>query len=384
MDVARPAYVTGLDPLRFAAALGVALYHAAGAADVAAGRSPAGRGLTSYPEIAPVLWNGWVGVEVFFVISGFVIAQSAVGRTASEFLRHRVLRLHPGAWVCASLTLAAALLLRQGTLSVPTADPRALVAAWAASVTLWPFHVKIDGPYWTLTIEIGFYALVALALRTGAWRRPEPLLLGLAGLSTAFNLLAPRLAPDWLSEAQWEPWCQLLLLQNGAAFALGGFIWRVRRFGLDGPRLAGLGLGLVGAAAEIAFRAADNSEPGYAPGTRLWPLLIFGAATGLVAVAARWEGVVPAPARAAARRAGLATYPFYLLHATLGGYVLYATAPWVGRWAGLVVSFGAVLALSFAVLPAERWIAGRLRRRLFPGEAAARGSSSPVSVQVPP
>ena len=59
--------------------------------------------LPTFPELTPVAWVGWVGVEIFFVLSGFVIAYSAEGSSGLAFFRSRFLRLMPAVWICASL-----------------------------------------------------------------------------------------------------------------------------------------------------------------------------------------------------------------------------------------------------------------------------------------
>ena len=41
--------------------------------------------------------SGWVGVQIFFVLSGYVIAASAQSGSAGDFVRSRFLRLFPGA-----------------------------------------------------------------------------------------------------------------------------------------------------------------------------------------------------------------------------------------------------------------------------------------------
>jgi peptidoglycan/LPS O-acetylase OafA/YrhL len=57
------------------------------------------------PAFGPRFHFGWVGVEIFFVISGFVIAFTAEGASSRAFLRSRVLRLVPGPWICATIAL---------------------------------------------------------------------------------------------------------------------------------------------------------------------------------------------------------------------------------------------------------------------------------------
>ncbi len=59
----------------------------------------------SYHWLAPYTWFGWIGVETFFVLSGFVIAYSAEGTTAFDFPRGRFIRLYPTAWICSTFTL---------------------------------------------------------------------------------------------------------------------------------------------------------------------------------------------------------------------------------------------------------------------------------------
>ena len=49
----------------------------------------------SFSEVLPLSWWGWVGVEIFFVISGYVIASTADNRDAASFAKSRLLRLTP-------------------------------------------------------------------------------------------------------------------------------------------------------------------------------------------------------------------------------------------------------------------------------------------------
>jgi peptidoglycan/LPS O-acetylase OafA/YrhL len=99
---------------------------------------------------------GSFGVDLFFVISGFIMAQVSKERTAGEFLRDRLWRIYPLWWIA---LLPWLLILPRGPATI------------ASSVTLWPI---VDGTYyvpvlqvgWTLSFELIFYAGMALAIAT--------------------------------------------------------------------------------------------------------------------------------------------------------------------------------------------------------------------------
>ena len=106
---------------------------------------------------------GWVGVELFFILSGFVISRSALGVALPVFVRRRLLRLAPTAWICASATLLVALCTGWGHWAI---------ARWFGSISLWPLAPQIDPVYWTLGVEIVFYGVVASGLgHCGTQRR---------------------------------------------------------------------------------------------------------------------------------------------------------------------------------------------------------------------
>jgi len=70
-----------------------------------------------FQAAAPFTWFGWVGVEIFFVISGFVMANSAIKSSATEFVSGRALRLYPAVWVYSILTFIVLLLFASGSAS---------------------------------------------------------------------------------------------------------------------------------------------------------------------------------------------------------------------------------------------------------------------------
>src|SRR5579872_7463820 len=133
-------YYYGIDLVRFLAAVSVLIFHL----------GYLNQSGIEYRAIWPLAWQGWVGVEIFFVVSGLVIANSAASTTPLEFLRGRALRLYPAAWCCATLTF----IVKGGDELVP----------YLHSMALLPKGPWIDDVYWTLSVEIAFYALVFLLL----------------------------------------------------------------------------------------------------------------------------------------------------------------------------------------------------------------------------
>lgn len=139
MQHSRRSYA-GLDVVRFVAALLVALFHLS-ASNWGDDRP--------FPEIDWLTGAGWVGVPIFFVISGFVISLSATGKSVREFVWGRALRLYPAAWIRATITMLVA--------PVP-------LYRYLNSIVLAPWGPWVSRVYWTLGVEIVFYGLIAVAI----------------------------------------------------------------------------------------------------------------------------------------------------------------------------------------------------------------------------
>ncbi|SET75910.1 acyltransferase family protein [Hymenobacter actinosclerus] len=152
-----------LDLLRFAAALAVVLFHYTFRGYAADGYSP-----IAYPELAPYTKYGYLGVELFFIISGYVILLSTYGKTVRQFFVSRVTRLYPAFWVACTLTFVVERLWGKGP-----ADP-AMASNLEASFRQYAYNMTmlqdffgvtaIDGAYWSLSIEITFYFIISLLI----------------------------------------------------------------------------------------------------------------------------------------------------------------------------------------------------------------------------
>lgn len=162
----RYRFVAG-DSIRALAALSVALYHAGTVSIRETGRTAdlTAHGLTGVlGPVGAAVGAGGVGLQVFFVLSGFLISRPflvayAGGRSlprAVPYLRNRALRLLPGLWV--ALVVVLIFVGAQGASLKHVGLAFALSEDWTSS----PLSDHI-GQAWTLNIEARFYLLVPVA-----------------------------------------------------------------------------------------------------------------------------------------------------------------------------------------------------------------------------
>lgn len=143
-----------LDLLRFFAAVAVVLYHYTARPDQ-----------NSFPQLAQITQFGYLGVPLFFMISGFVIAASAERRSPIQFLISRAARLYPAFWIGILFTASILWLFS----SQPIGIRQLLINFTMLNDYLGV--ANIDGVYWTLQVELKFYACVFLLLACGLFNR---------------------------------------------------------------------------------------------------------------------------------------------------------------------------------------------------------------------
>ncbi|HEX8306817.1 MAG TPA: acyltransferase [Allosphingosinicella sp.] len=353
---AKPAYL-GLDLIRFWAAGLVVLYHLAFYLWASDSAAPVEEFRRQLAPVAPFAATGWVGVPIFFVLSGVVICASAAGRGWADFLRRRALRLYPAAWICGSIT---------ALVCVAGAEPH-LAMRWFKSMALSPTGPWIDEVYWTLGVEIVFYAYVAAVL---AWFGPARLeraglALGAASaLAVAAIFIQGSAGGAFEADLSWllHDNARLLLLSNGCYFGLGMTIWAMSAGGATRGRLAAAGA--FGLAGLLAIGAVAEGALWLAAVAAIAASLRYG--LFIEEKLGRWSGPI--------RTIGLATFPLYLLHNQIGRAAMHATLG-LGAFAALGLALALVLALSFLVTTAvEPKVRSALNRALprpgrHPGES---------------
>jgi peptidoglycan/LPS O-acetylase OafA/YrhL len=145
-----------IDALRGFAAIAVVLFHFALGKD----------------EIKYGFNIGSTGVDLFFIISGFVIFLSIQqSKNWNVFLWNRAVRLYPAYWACVTITTAL-IILKNQSIYFPKETfecSNNILLKYIANLTMFNYYLKfdyIDQPYWTLTIELCFYLLIAIFLFT--------------------------------------------------------------------------------------------------------------------------------------------------------------------------------------------------------------------------
>jgi peptidoglycan/LPS O-acetylase OafA/YrhL len=279
---------------------------------------------------SPVLYHvfsyGYVGVHLFFMISGYVIMMTAQNSSVRRFIASRVSRLMPAFWVCMTLTVLI-------ELAAPAAPfkPESW-AQYAANLTMLPQvfgQNLVDGAYWSLAVEINFYFWIGVAIATGQLKRIETLLILWLGLSLV-NFIRPMYTVEIVTSAQWAP-----------LFTAGAFFFLVRQSGWTTRRRLAL-LGCAALACMYLWREngqADSLEQLLALDDSPNNLVIEAILLSYFAFF-YWmiRRKVPIEPSTWSDLSGRLTYPLYLIHQH-AGYALFSVAV----ASGLVASWGMTL-----------------------------------------
>jgi peptidoglycan/LPS O-acetylase OafA/YrhL len=303
---ANPSRVPALDLLRLVAVGTVILYHYG-----FWGPTSHGVPQVAIPALAPIAQYGFLGVPVFFAISGFVIAYSAEGRTPIGFAIARFSRIYPTFVLCMTMTFAATLLFGAGHFGVTPTQ-------WFANLFIAaPALGKpyVDTSYWSLVIEVVFYAWVAAFISLGLFpRRIDAIIVAWLALTFANELTID--APIFE---------KLFMADDSGFFAVGLLIYQHYR-GRRDARLWGLMALALGTA---VFQAVHKLERlGVHAGGSFDPKVIAAiciVSLAIVFLATRIKRV-PLPTGIVLAAGGI-TYPLYLLHMQLGYVIFTGLAP---------------------------------------------------------
>lgn len=298
-----------LDALRGIAALVVVLFHYSWQMQFV------------LPDVPMTGWSvpwGRYGVELFFAISGFVIFMT-LERTkkTADFLVSRFARLFPAYWAAIIITTLTVHGFGETTLM----QPPSVVAANFTMLQGYMYLPSVDSVYWSLTVELGFYACMLALWRLGWLGRIELTLMvwmALPLLWWAFPQLPSRVS-------------MLLVLDYIALFAIGIAAYRVRQ----GARTWGQQWGVFA----VGFCVTAAIHP-------VSSLIVYAFVSGVFFALTRgWLARLQHPALL---WLGAVSYPLYLIHENVGFAVI--------RWLtdkGMMPTLSLITALIVSLILAQ-------------------------------
>lgn len=333
--------VEALDLLRLVAVFGVMCFHFC-----FFGPEIGGKSFVAFPDWANAAKYGYLGVQLFFVISGFVIAFSAMGRSAATFAIARFSRIYPAFLFCMTLTFLFTLAFGQQYFEAP-------LQQWFANLFIVAPALKqpyVDGVYWTLILELTFYAWVYLLMLGGIFPR----------------YVLPTLAAWFAISLCNELWVgshvarKLLLTDQCGFFGSGVLIFEISR-----GRATAAVQSLLGCAAVLAVVSSIRHIQEMSDMTgAIFDVGIVAAlalcAVGVTIISARITRL-PIPPKVTQVIGGV-TYPLYLLHQMIG-YVAFLAL-------GSYLAAGPLLAIIGVGVAVASWMVWRFVER--PGQRATK------------
>ncbi|HEX3809435.1 MAG TPA: acyltransferase family protein [Rhizomicrobium sp.] len=349
-EAAGSLYRPDIDGLRAVAVVPVVLYHYG---------------------VAPFS-GGYVGVDVFFVISGFLITslihvEMAQGRfSIVDFYERRVRRIFPALFAVLAVSTALAFWLLFPSDLQRFGDSLLTTTIFGSNILFWSESGYFDAAAsvkpllhtWSLAVEEQFYLIfpwILFLARKASRRALLIIVFGILVVSLGLNIWSVRTHPDfafyWLPPRAWE-------LMLGAVLAIGNIPLPESKIAREA--LSALGLVLI-AVAVFAF-TVSTPFPGEAallpcvgaaliiyaaPGTRVGALLGAGPMVWI----------------------GLLSYSLYLWHWPLLVFARYATFGDLNAWqTALLIALSvalAALSLRFVERPFRGHSSGFTRSRIF-------------------
>lgn len=254
---------------------------------------------------------GWLGVQVFFILSGFVIYNSIQGKDTIYFIKSRFYRLFPLYWICLVITLLFLAIFNPEWKNLNSIE--VIINFTMLQGFLGIQHV--DGVYWTLMIELVFYfwALSFLLFKKCNYI-PEFLLCSTI-LYAFLNLIRSELLDHGIFS--------ILLVKYSSYFLIGVVFQKIYSHSYSSKMgMLYIGIAILSSCFEIYYKVESISiRSGFEldKGIAIAQFLLF----IIVFYLAIFKGFLSFIYKNVCIWFGLLSYPLYLLHQNIG-YILIA------------------------------------------------------------
>lgn len=289
----------------------------------------------SFSEFAPIAKYGYLGVELFFMISGFVILYST-NRSAGEFVRRRFLRLYPMFWMAIILIYLVTLLPWWKYPAPPLSK-----ALWNLTMIPTAFgQERLDAAHWFLVRELQFYLVITAVLLLKRGKSLPKIFPVWAIVLCVWNLLNFSDFNIWYFSGYFS------LITGGA------IIYSIREWGWNPLRAAGLLAAYIGAVdTRISIIPAINNRRNTEYSalvigimvTAIFLLMMLTLVKGIEKLRIGWIGV-----------AGAITYPLFLIHGRIGAMIIQHTANNENKWIIYSITLIALIGIAYWLLQVEK------------------------------
>jgi peptidoglycan/LPS O-acetylase OafA/YrhL len=352
-----------LDLLRFLAALAVVSFHYLVAFASIWGARPS----TLFPQVAPLAGLGILGVELFFMISGFVILMTVWGRSIGGFTRSRLVRLFPAYWL--SVLAVAGV---YGLTQAEALDPKLSGGEYAVNLSMLQRAFGVtdaNGVYWSLWVELRFYLLMAVLVVVGATLVRCLIVMGV--------WLAATLAATFLVS---HPVLELVVMPAYSPYFIAGMaLFLIHRFGstalLWAFTVAGYLLALRSAVERVAGRV--KAAGAAAMPVEEW-MVVAAISVMFLTMSAVALGALSKLTWSGLGTLGGITYPLYLFHTPIAVLLIPAMRDTLPPWAVAVATTLTAIAVSYVVY---RFAERPVQRMFRPG--SRRAATRRVTPQIP-
>ncbi len=334
--------VDEIDLLRFLAALSVVIFHY-----IFLGFNNSDISVMPYPSLVPIAKYCYLGLDLFFMISGFGILMTASNGSVKGFVISRIVRLYPAFWACCTITFV---------MTIAIGGPRftANISQYLVNMTLLSGFVgvpPIDGSYWSMFVEMKFYALIAIVLLIGKIHQAQLFLIFWMVASIALVILPLHTLNS------------LLIVNFSAYFIAGATYFLIWSQGISLTRVGIIiltwGLALYQSTNTLSFiKKYDHTD------LNIYVVAIIITIFFLVMllVSLRRTGWF---SRKSWLTASALTYPLYLIHQNVGYMIFNIASPTINPdlllWSTIIIVLGTAYALNIYV---EKRVAAPMKNAL--------------------
>lgn len=305
------------------------------------------------------LEHGFMGVQLFFMISGFVIFYSLQG-SIGKYALGRFLRIYPLFWVCCTITYLVTIFFGESHLPFTTYLYNLLIVNDGKTAYM------VDGSYWTLTHEIFFYFYIGVFVYLFGRKHIEIFFYTWLGIISSAVLLG----------LQGNIIFKILLVRSGYYFIFGGLLallystWNTSSISQKIRRMFGMLAATVmpfilSHTLYAESTQVTNNFGMYHGVTSVLIGMLFVVMIGLVVFS---KYMTNKNTLGVAMVLGGITYPVYLLHQVIGATVLGRIGAW-GYFGTLSILLVVMICLTSYILyiydaKTRRYLHTRMSRAL--------------------